>query len=236
MAWNGNLDVEIKVEVNDQIFIRDPEQTEVGRKILSMGIQMIDQMGLEEFTFRKLAQALNTNESSIYRYFESKHKLLLYLFQWYWRWMEYQLMVNLKNLSDPLQKIDVVVDLLLRGEDQLEIGHKTIDKRALHRVVIKEASKTYLTRHVLEDNQKKFFKPYKDFCGRVAQVISEYYPEYPFSRSLSSTVVEMSHYQAYFMNNLPSLTDFGDTKDENELRNFLRRLILSCRFDTQGIK
>lgn len=224
IAWD------IKVEVNAKLFIRDPEQTEIGRKILAQGVKMIDQMGLEEFTFRKLATELNTNESSIYRYFESKNRLLLYLFQWYWRWMEYQLIFNLKNVTDPLKKIDFIIDLLLLKIDSIKSDNKGINKKALHRVVIKEASKAYLTRHVYEDNQKKFFKPYKDFCGHVAQVILEYYPSYKFARSLSSTVIEMSHYQIYFMKNLPSLTDFRDAKDEKGIVTFLKNLVLSSKF------
>lgn len=223
-AWD------IKVDVNEKLFLRDPEQTEVGKKILKMGVKMIDQLGLEDFTFKKLAKALQTNESSIYRYFESKHRLLLYLFQWYWRWMEYQLAFNLQNVSDPLKKIDIIIQLLMQQTASAKADAKGINKQALHRVVIKEASKAYLTHHVYEDNQKKFFKPYKDFCARVASVILEYHPKYKFARSLSSTVVEMSHYQYYFMTNLPSLTDFGETKDEKGIVAFLKALIVSCKY------
>jgi AcrR family transcriptional regulator len=63
MAW------EIQVKVNEKLYLRNPELSELGKNILSMGAKMIDEMGLEEFTFKKLATALSTNESSIYRYF-----------------------------------------------------------------------------------------------------------------------------------------------------------------------
>ena len=219
--WN------VKVEVNEKIFIRDPQQTELGRKILVTGVKMIDRLGLEEFTFKKLATELHTNESSLYRYFESKHKLLLYLFQWYWRWMEYQLALNLQTVSDPLAKIDILINLLMMRVENVKSDAKGIDKITLHRIVVKEASKAYLTRHVYKDNRNQFFKPYKDFCGRMAKVILEYNPNYPFARSLSSTVIEMSHYQTYFMNNLPSLTDFGVAKNNEQVVAFLKHLILS---------
>ncbi|MEQ8301825.1 MAG: TetR/AcrR family transcriptional regulator [Cyclobacteriaceae bacterium] len=223
-AWD------IKVDVNEKLFLRDPEHTEVGKKILEKGVKMIDKLGLEDFTFKKLATAIRTNESSIYRYFENKHRLLLYLFQWYWRWMEYQLVFSLQNVTDPLRKIDIIIDLLVQPENIAKSDSRGLDKKALHRVVIKEASKAYLTHHVYEDNQKKFFKPYKDFCGQVANVILEYHPKYKFARSLSSTIVEMSHYQYYFMKHLPSLTDFGESKDEKGIRKFLEALILSCKY------
>lgn len=219
--WN------VKVEVNEKLSIRDPEQTEIGRRILIAGVKLIDKLGLEDFTFKKLAAELRTNESSVYRYFESKHKLLLYLFQWYWRWLEYQLVLNLQTVSGPLTKIDVIINLLMMRVENLKPDAKGIDKAALHRIVMKEASKAYLTRHVYEDNRNQFFKPYKDFCGRMAAVILEYNPDYPFPRSLSSTVIEMSHYQTYFMNNLPSLTDFGEAKSNEEVIVFLRHLVVS---------
>ena len=38
---------------------------------------------VEEFTFRKLAQKINTTEASVYRYFENKHRLLIYILAWY---------------------------------------------------------------------------------------------------------------------------------------------------------
>ena len=93
MAW------EIQVKVNEKLYLRNPELSELGKNILSKGAKMIDEMGLEEFTFKKLATTLNTNESSIYRYFESKHRLLLYFFEWYWRWMEYQLVSCQYNID-----------------------------------------------------------------------------------------------------------------------------------------
>jgi Bacterial regulatory proteins, tetR family len=223
MAW------EIQVKVNENLYLRNPELSELGKNILNNGIRMVDQMGLEEFTFKKLAIQLHTNESSIYRYFESKHRLLLYYFEWYWRWMEYQLSYHTHNIKDPLEKIDIFIRVITLKHENMGLEGEDMNKEALHRIVVKEASKTYLTKHVSEDNQKQFFKPYKDFNGRIASIIREYNPTYKYSRSLSSTIIEMAHYQHFFMYNLPSLTDFGDSKDETEMMNFLKELVLSCK-------
>jgi AcrR family transcriptional regulator len=223
MAW------EIQVKVNEHLYLRNPELSELGKNIVTNGARMIDQMGLEEFTFKKLAVQLSTNESSIYRYFESKHRLLLYLFEWYWRWMEYQLSYHTHNINDPVEKISVFIRVITLKQEKMILEGELMDKSALHRIVIKEASKTYLTKHVSEDNQKQFFKPYKDFNSKIAAIIREYNPDYKYARSLSSTVIEMAHYQSFFMHNLPSLTDFGDSKDEAEMMNFLKELVLSCK-------
>ena len=194
---------------------------------MNQGAIMMDKLGLEDFTFKKLATKLKTNESSIYRYFENKHRLLIYLVDWYWRWLEYLVIIHTNNITDPFKKIDIILNILmLKVEGELS-GGVELEKQVLHQLVIKEGSKSYLTSHVTEDNKHQFFKPYKDLCARIADVFLEINPKYKYSRSLTSTVLEMAHYQFFFMKNLPRLTDFGHAKDEQEIINFLRHLILS---------
>ena len=76
----------IQITVNDKIFIKDPEHSEIGKSIIKSSMEMIHTMGMERFTFKKLATELGTTESTIYRYFENKHMLLIYLISWYWGW------------------------------------------------------------------------------------------------------------------------------------------------------
>ena len=90
----------IKIQVNDNIYQKDPETSELGRKIIENSILMIHEIGIENFTFKKLGVKIQSNESSIYRYFENKHKLLLYLTSWYWSWVEYQLVFSTFNVND----------------------------------------------------------------------------------------------------------------------------------------
>jgi AcrR family transcriptional regulator len=74
----------IQIKVNNNIYLKDPESSEIGKNIIANSIDMIHEIGLEGFTFKKLSKALHTTESTIYRYFENKHKLLIYLISWYW--------------------------------------------------------------------------------------------------------------------------------------------------------
>ena len=78
----------IKIQVNPKTYVKDPETSDLGKKIIQNSILLIDEIGFEEFTFKKLGEKIGSNESSIYRYFENKHKLLVYLSSWYWSWME----------------------------------------------------------------------------------------------------------------------------------------------------
>lgn len=222
------MSFKVQIQPNEKLYVRDPTQSEVGRNIIRHGVTMIEKLGFEEFTLKKLANKLKTNESSIYRYFANKHRLLLYLVDWYWRWMEYLITVHTNNIQDPYKKIDIILDILLLKIDDTWAGAPEFDKNILNQLVIKEGSKAYLTSHVTEDNKQQLFKSYKDLCARIAAIFLEVNPNYKYSRSLTSTVLEMVHHQYFFMHNLPRLTDFGDTKDESEIINYLKELIKSA--------
>ncbi len=187
-------------------------------------IQMIHQHGFEAFTFRKLAEVIGTTEAGVYRYFENKHRLLIYLTAWYWTWLEYQVTYRTNNITDAVVKLKMIIQLLATSvEDDLSTSH--VDESLLHQIIITEGTKTYLTKRVTEDNKDRLFKPYKDLCAHIANIILECNPAYDYPKSLASTIIEMAHFQNFFMNNLPSLTDFGQNKDENRLIAFLEDLV-----------
>ena len=94
----------VQIKVNEKLYLKDPESSGLGKKIVEYSIQMINEIGFERFTFKKLGHQIGSNESSIYRYFENKHKLLVYLTSWYWGWMEYQLVFathSIKSMEVP---------------------------------------------------------------------------------------------------------------------------------------
>ncbi|GAB3557181.1 TetR/AcrR family transcriptional regulator [Spirosoma fluminis] len=220
------MEYSVQVRMNERLFLRNPDGSELGRRIVRQGILLYDEIGFEEATFKKLADRLSTKEASIYRYFENKHRLLIYLVAWYWQWLEYQLVFQTNNLTDPGEKLERLLRLIVLKDLDISSTDE-IDVRALHRVVIRESSKVYLTHHVTEDNRQQLFKPYKDLCGRIAALILDYRPDYPFARSRASSLIETAHYQTFFMQNLPTLTDFEISKDEHQLLNFLRHVLFS---------
>ena len=220
------MELQLQIKMNEKLFVRNPEQTELGRKILQHSIQLIHQNGFESFTFKKLAEDIGTTEAGIYRYFENKHRLLIYLTAWYWSWLEYQVSFETNNINDPAVKLKRIILLLAtKVIDDDKTVH--INEGILHQIIIAEGSKTYLTKHVSEDNKDQLFKPYKDLCGIIADILLEYNPAYIYPRSLASTIIEIAHLQNFFMNNLPSLTDFGKNKDELKVVSFLEDLVFS---------
>lgn len=220
------MKLHIQIEMNEALFIRNPESSELGKNILKHSIQLISKSGFESFTFKKLAEEIGTTEAGIYRYFENKHKLLVYLTAWYWGWLEFQISFHTNNINDPTEKLKRVIKLLAAAVEDDE-QTKYINESLLHQIVISEGSKAYLTKQVEEDNKQHFFKPYKDLCAVVGTIISECNPAYKYPKSLASTIVEMAHFQNFFMNNLPSLTDFGNKKEESEIISFLNDLVFA---------
>lgn len=212
--------------MNEALYLRNPESSELGKNILKFSIRLIHDHGFEAFTFKKVAEEIGTTEAGVYRYFENKHKLLVYLTAWYWCWLEFQILFHTNNIKDPSTKLKKIIVLLAKTvEDDEQTSY--INESLLHRIIITEGTKAYLTKHVEEDNKQQFFKPYKKLCALIGSIITEKNPTYKYPRSLASTIIEMAHFQNFFMNNLPSLTDFGKHKEEKKVIAFLTDLVFS---------
>lgn len=220
------MNVSVNFKMNEKLFLRNPEELELGKRIIQHSIILIHQIGFEDFTFKKLAIEMGTTEASVYRYFENKHRLLLYIVDWYWCWQEYRLLYETNNISNPETKLKVAIKFISSPvEDDLTIVH--VNEKLLYEIVMKEGAKSYLTRHVAEDNSNKLFQPYKQLCSRIADLILEYNPKYKYPSSLSSTIVEMAHSQNFYQQNLPSLTDINTLKDKFEVSDFIENFVFS---------
>ncbi|WP_223548146.1 TetR/AcrR family transcriptional regulator [Aestuariivivens sp. NBU2969] len=199
----------IKIAVPEKIYIKDPESSSLGKRIIQHSIKLIDEIGFESFTFKKLGQKINSNESSIYRYFESKHKLLLYLSSWYWAWIEYQLVIETYSLT-PVNKLTKAIEIVTRSikEDSKYIH---INELALNRIIINENSKSFLTKEVDNENKEGYFEIYKRIVHRLRDMISTINPAYKFPSSLSSTIMEASMHQHFLKDHFVSMTDCNAT-------------------------
>ena len=61
----------LRINIPSSVYIKDPESSDLGKRIIEHSICLIDEIGIEAFTFKKLGDAIGSNESSIYRYFEN---------------------------------------------------------------------------------------------------------------------------------------------------------------------
>lgn len=215
----------LRIQVPEAIYIKDPESSELGKRIITGSIDLLDGIGFEKFTFRKLSREINSTEASIYRYFESKHKLLVYLISWYWSWMEYRLAFGIANIDKAEARLTRAIDLLTaRIVEDSDFGH--VNEMKLYNIVIAESSKAYLTRNVDTENNKGLFRGYKKLVARVCEIIQEINPEYPYPNMLISTVIEGAQRQRFFAVHLPGLTN--KTKKGDAITVFYRDLVFAA--------
>jgi hypothetical protein len=82
------------------------------------------------------------------------------------------------------------------------------------------------------ENKEGLFLNYKMLSEKVAAVIREINPEFPYPRTLASNLFEMANNHIYFAQHLPRLTDVHVKEDnfeevEEMLNYFSFRLLTS---------
>ncbi|MFW5820500.1 MAG: TetR/AcrR family transcriptional regulator, partial [Bacteroidota bacterium] len=58
-----HLTAKLKIDVNEKVYVKNPDSSDLGKKILAGSIDLIDEMGFESFTFKKLAEELDFIET-----------------------------------------------------------------------------------------------------------------------------------------------------------------------------
>lgn len=206
-----NLLSVVKISVPDQVYLKDPETSDLGKRIIENSILLIDELGFDSFTFKKLGIRIASNESSIYRYFESKHKLLLYLSSWYWAWLEYQLVIETFSLSNSKEKLKKAV-AIVTNTDAFNRNFSHINEVVLYKIIVNESSKSFLTKEVDSENKEGYFEIYKRLITRLSDMMLAINPNYEFALSLASTVLEGGLQQHFLKSHFPSITSCKNDK------------------------
>lgn len=217
-------DLQINISIDPSFYCKDPESSALGKKIMQVGIEMIHELGYEAFTFKKLGVQINSNESSIYRYFESKHSFLVYLVNWYWSWIECKLVfatINIHSAEERLEKSIQILTEEIKEDNEITF----INEVLLNKIIISESSKAYHTIDVDKENEKGYYKTYKRVVQRVCDFVLEVNPKFEYPHMLISTIIEGAHHQKYFSKHLPSLTDVEE--GENSIVEFFLKLTKS---------
>lgn len=210
-------------KLNEKLYCKDPQNSDLGRKIIKESITLIDKLGFEQFTFKKLAAKIDSTEASIYRYFENKHRVLLYLTAWYWNWIEYRIDKFTHPSQKPEEKIKWSIKVLAE-EKKFDPDFDFVNEEALYRIVLLEQDKTYLTKWVDKDNNNGMFMSYKAICKKIGGFINEFNPRYPYPNSLVSTAMLAIHQQIFYTQHLPSLSNLKGNIYQ-DLQQFLEEMI-----------
>lgn len=216
-----NILTNLRIDINSSLYLKDPESSPLGQKIIKSSIDLIDLHGIEEFNFKKLALEIGSTESSIYRYFENKHRLLLYLSSLYWGIIEFQLVMQTNNLESGMGKLMMAVETLFGVPDT---DHFTfaVEGQKLRHILNAEFVKAYHNKHIDEQNKAGYFSIYKRVVMRLSNIILEVNPEYKFSNSLSSLIIEGSLNQYFLSEHFHNLTD---CHSEDNLYVFYKNLL-----------
>ena len=211
----------LKINISPCLYLKDPESSELGQRILSHSIEMIHELGIEGFNFKKLGKNIDSNESSIYRYFENKYKLLQYLSAMYWGIIEYRLVIETNAIENNSKK-------LLKSLKILTLKPKNIDSYSdynqikLRDIIIEEFTKSYHRKDVDNDNSEGSFKIYKRLILRLVEIINAVEPHYKYPKALASHIVEGALQQYYVQRHFKSLSDHNT---ETQVYDFFEDMI-----------
>jgi hypothetical protein len=212
----------IAFKLEEPVFLKDPTLSDLGRKILTEGARLMRDCGYEDFTFKKLASSIGSTEASVYRYFENKHKLLLFYFIYFWYEKEHRMAFAAANIPEPADRLRAAINVLTDAAGQTSVS--LIDPQILNDLVTREFPKVYLTKSVDEENKSGVFQVYKRVVQNIVNVTTEISPDYPWTKPLISTVMEAIFFQQYYAEHLPSLT--YPWRDKKEFGQFFCDMIL----------
>ncbi len=211
----------VAIKLDSQLFVKDPLSSAVGQEIIRHSVNLISADGLEQFNFKKLAVALGSTESTVYRYFKNKHQLMMYLASWYWSMLEWRVAFATANVSSPAVALDNALRILSIAQSDLG---KTdfLNESKLHDIVVTESFKAFVIKGLLKKERLGYFGSYMSLCDRVASIIQQISASYMFPKALAATLIETAHYQLLLRSRIPELTDLP--KDEYSLHTLLHQL------------
>lgn len=227
------MEVYVNPRINADVFLKNPMDSELGKKIISYSVKMIDEIGFSKFNFKKLAEEIQSTEASIYRYFPNKHRVIIYLSAWYWEFVLYQINVKTKEVKEPKKRLEIAIkNLVYIGEEAQT--HSYLDMVILQRIITEQFYKIVRTKNVSVQNESGFFESYKRLCSSLASLFNEIDSSFKYPMTMSTAVVEMSINNTYCCSNMPSLTEIkcgADQKSQIEMmiQYFCGRLLEKCQ-------
>ncbi|MBP5983426.1 MAG: TetR/AcrR family transcriptional regulator [Fluviicola sp.] len=205
-------------------YLKDPQGSDLGIKIIKESIELMEEIGIEDFTFKKLSIRIESTEASVYRYFESKHQLLLYLYSWYWGWKMVEIDRATHFISTDFDKLITAMNLLIQQENKAAFAF-SFSYEKLRNLIEKEGIKSFLTKKVDDENQIGAFDNYKKLVALLSSWVVATKKDFQFPNMLITTIIEGAHLQHFFGNHLQRLTNHSDTNDN--VAEFYKQLVQS---------
>jgi AcrR family transcriptional regulator len=215
------------IKLPSTLYLRNPEETALGRGIVGTSVELMYEIGFEAFTFKKLAAEMKSTEASVYRYFSNKHQLLQYLIAWYWLWVLDLLKRRTLNVSDPAKCLRAAISVLVdSGKRDDTIPH--IDEAKLQKITVIEGSKAGRSEGRAKVSEDPSFDCYRLVCDELCTHIKSYKPRYKTPRTLATTLVFTAHQLQHLARLKNNPIDIRmDDRDEKELSLYLETILFA---------
>ncbi len=212
----SEMALKLSFKLPSKLFLKDPQESKYGHRLLTNAIELINELGFESFTFKKLGKKMESSEVSIYRYFENKHLLLLYLNCWYLEWVAYLIDIKSMNVKNSEEQLKIAIHCMIHANNESELTDY-INENLLFQIIMKESSKTYHVSSVDSENKDGLYLPYKELVRKVAKIITEINSDFKYANSLAITLFEMINNQSFYAEHLPSLTSLKKRNTPKQL-------------------
>jgi hypothetical protein len=123
--------------------------------------------------------------------------------------MEYKMVFATSNIADATEKLIKAIAIITEKiEDDQTTSY--INESILNKIIISEFTKTLYTKEVDVENKEDFFLIYKRVITRIVNIVKEVNPDYPFAKSLVSSIVEGALHQHFLAEHFKSITDCNE--------------------------
>jgi len=222
--------INISISVHPNTFLRDPKETTLGKKIIKHGIDVLSETGFQCFNFKQLAKQMQSTEASVYRYFENKHMLLVYLSSWYWDYLNYLIEIDTRNITDPQKKLSIAIRTIVNGSTA-DSPVEYIDQKKLHTIIVEHFFKAMFNKTISTEEKENLFANYRNLNSNLTEIVKAVNPTFKYPCALASTIIKMSIDHSYYADQICSLTEITNCihtkKDQIEemIRHFVGKLL-----------
>lgn len=228
--------IRITIKVNPRTYLRDPSETQLGRKIIMHAISVLSETGFHCFNFKQLAKEMGSTEASIYRYFENKHFLLIYLTSWYWDYLDYLIMINTRNIQNPNERLKLAIKTMVEGSTEAS-PVDYIDQKKLHRIVVEHSTKVFHNKKIDMTDRCGLFKNFTNLNKNIASLISACNENFKYPHSLATNLVKLAIDHTYYAEHMCAITEITNCthskKDQlyEMLNYFVDRLLATAEMN-----
>lgn len=189
------------------LYNKDPQSSTLGQNLLKESAKILAEEGFDTFTLKKLAQNIQTTESSVYRYFDNKHRLLVYHVNFYWDWLVNQVEITCCQTGMSGHTAIYKVFEIMCFPGNYSWPSEQIDYECMHKILTHQSVKAYFSQHVDLENREGAHIALKKLVNQMGLWLSEDLKEFEFPKTLVTTLLNAVMMQPFYAEHLPSLTE-----------------------------